>query len=190
MATTTENAPVVEGQPAQAAPLDPMTRVLGFMERMEARLTALEERQPAQFTPMRSEEDPRKAEIGTYQPPEALMKQSIKGLTRDGQQTSGNRGPMENPEYVSKLPPKYRPVFRSGARVRINPDAVVHGTATNADGPVSWRDALAKVKSPGDGEILAINYMRKTWEPKYTVFVRGLTPARGDGFSESELLPA
>ena len=161
-----------------------LDRVLNALEGLLARVENLETRQP-QYVPMRREETRRETMANTYQPPEALMAQAKKSLTRADQMASGNTGPLANPENIAKIPPQYRPVFRSGSIVRINPDSLIWGSEDRR-----WGEILAARQSDGVGEVLAITYMTKTWEPKYTVYVHGVTGQTGDGFRESELLPA
>lgn len=134
------------------------------------------------FVPMKRDTGPSLA--GTYEPPEALAARVMKGLTKAGDQVSGRVGLLSNPEYLKKIPPQNRPVFKSGDQVKINPEARIWGSDK------TWASILEARRVSGEGEILSIQYMTKTWEPKYTVHVPGLTRKDGDGFRESELLPA
>lgn len=155
-----------------------------MLEGLSERVQGIEERQP-KYVPMHHEVSPEKALAGTYQPTEAILKRAMKGLTRAGQTVSSSTGPLENPAILSKIPPQYRPVFQSGDTVRVNPEAEIWGGQGR-----KWSQVLAEVDSVGVGEVMSIQYMTKTWEPKYTVYVQGLTQRGGDGFRESELLPA
>ena len=174
--------------PAAYARLDELLSKVGDvaagLNKLNGRIEALEQK-PAtapQFVPMKRDTTPSKA--GTYEPPEAIQRRAMKGLQRDGDQTSGRTGLWNNPEFLKKIPPQNRPVFKSGDTVRINPDTPIWGSKR------TWGDLLADKGIDGIGEVLSIQYMTKTWEPKYTVQVTGLTRKDGDGFRESELMPA
>lgn len=139
-----------------------------------------------QFVKMKPAEDPRRDLAGTYVPPEAAMKRAMKRLTSHDQNASGGTSYLDTPAGRAKLPPQYMPVYRSGDRVTLNPDAPVWG-----GGGKTWGETLAiQGINPGVGEVLSVHSMTKTWEPKYNVVIPGLTRPVGDGFRESELLPA
>src|SRR3990167_4373856 len=173
--TPPDGPPVVENE-------GKLDRILNAIEGLAHRVDGLEARQ-VNFVQRKREKTGGEALAGTYQPPDVLKAQSLKGL-RAGQAASGSIGPLDLPENIAKLPPQYRPIFRSGQLVRINPDALVWGTTAKR-----WVDVLSDRHSSGDGEVTAIQFMTKTWEPKYTVYVEGFTGKTGDGFRESELLP-
>ena len=165
--------------------LDKVGAVADSVSKLSSRIEAIEQR-PAnvtQFVPMKPR-DTAPNLAGTYEPPEAIQRRAMKGLQRDGDQTSGRTGLWNNPEFLKKIPPQNRPVFKSGDTVRINPDTPIWGSKR------TWGDLLADKGIEGIGEVLSIQYMTKTWEPKYTVQVTGLTRRDGDGFRESELMPA
>lgn len=151
-------------------------------EGLTARLEAAEKQAPPKFVPMKQDSTPNVA--GTYDPPEKIKAKVMKGLTRTGEAVSGRVGLFSSPEFLKKIPPQNRPIFKSGDAVRINPEATVWR------GDKTWGEVLEAKHIAGVGEILSIQYMTKTWEPKYTVHVPGLTRKDGDGFRESELLPA
>lgn len=111
---------------------------------------------------------------------------------RAGEHGYFNSGPFDRPEGRAKLPPGYQPIFAPGDLVRVNPDALVFGSIDkrNPEG-VKWREHITKAGLGEDeavGEILGIAYIDSgTWEPKYNVQVKRLTPPQGAGFRESEL---
>lgn len=76
--------------------------------------------------------------------------------------------------------------FEAGDAVMINPETIRDG----ADRP--WSEVLTKVPAcNGYGEVLTVDHFsKKTGNWKYKVKFNGLTDRRGDGFYESELLPA
>lgn len=181
--------PVVAAAPAippvATAPFDNrLDRLLTLTEGLVDRVAALEGRsdQP-KFVPMKHDTSPSVA--GTYEPPEAIARRAAKGLKKDGDQVVGRVGLFNNPEYLKKIPPQNRPVFKSGDRVGLNPDSPIWG----GNGKL-WREVLEKLHIDGLGEVMSVQYMTKSWEPKYTVLIPGLTRKDGDGFRESELLPA
>ena len=162
--------------------------ILDSLKPLEEKVTLLSERleqvenKTPQFTPIRREPTSRETLADTYAPPEQLMRRVMGQVQRDGDTRTGQQGRMDDPNYLKTIPPKSRPVFRSGDIVRINPEALKWGSDRY------WRDILGE--RPGVGEVLARQYMTKTYEPKYTVHIPGITGVRGDGFRESELLPA
>lgn len=179
-------APVAVEVPAQP---DVLGRILDAVTSLAARVEQIEARGTAapsgpQFVKMQPR-DADKPAPEAYAPPEALKAQSIRSLTQDGQTVSRNVGPLENPKVLRNIPPAHRPVYRSGDLVLINPDAEIHGGEGKR-----WADVLAQKKSPGHGTVLSVQGHTRTFEPKYTVHVPGLTQRNGDGFRESELLPA
>ena len=198
MTTEATPAPAAKnkgGRPRRVAPtpaayarldelLDKVGAVADGVSRLSSRIDALEQKPASapRFVPMKRDTAPSVA--GTYEPPEAIQRRAMKGLQRDGDQTSGRTGLWNNPEFLKKIPPQNRPVFKSGDTVRINPDTHIWGSNK------TWGDLLADKGIDGIGEVLSIQYMTKTWEPKYTVQVTGLTRKDGDGFRESELMPA
>jgi hypothetical protein len=190
MTTELVEAPVKRkgGRPRKAISVSavPDPRVEALLKQVESltsRLEAAEAKGPSNFVPMKRDIKPSVA--GTYEPPEALARKALKGLQRDGDQVSGRVGLFNNPEYLKKIPPQNRPVFKSGEAVRINPDSPIWGGKGKM-----WKEILDEKGINGLGEILSVQYMTKTWEPKYTVQIPGLTRKDGDGFRESELLPA
>jgi hypothetical protein len=180
------------GQAAMQAPAlaqpDVLDRILDAVQGLAARVEQIEARGTVVSGPQFVKMQPRDADRPTpdvYQPPEALKAQAIKSLTQDGQTVSRNVGPLENPKTLRNIPPQHHPMFRSGDLVNINPDAEVWGS----DGK-RWADVLAQKKSSGQGTVLSVQGHTRTFEPKYTVQVPGLTQRNGDGYRESELLPA
>lgn len=167
-----------------------ITSTLGGMakllEAQNERLTKLEAERP-KFVPMkRPAPDPRR---GTYQPPEELRARGLASLQKAGQMAGGRIGPMDNPDVINMLPPEYRPVFMQGEVVKVNPEAVIHGSITKTlpEGR-KWGEILEEIGSDGVGQVMAVAYIRQSYEPKYRVLVPLLTPPNGDGFNESELL--
>lgn len=164
-----------------------LDKILGLLtplseqvQTLAERVTQLEGTKP-QFVPMRRLE--RTPHRQTYVPPQELIARARAKLKKAGDTASGRMNYLQDPEQARKLPPEYRPVFESGDIVRLNPDAFIFGRTTK------WGDVLAKQNCEGIGEVLTIQYITKTFEPKYTVVVPGLTRSNGDGFRESELLP-
>lgn len=157
-----------------------------LLEAQNERLVKLEAERP-KFVPMRRPDpDPRR---GTYQLPEELRARGMASLKKVGQMVGGRSGPMDNPDYIQMLPPEYRPVFMQGETVKVNPEAIIHGTITKLkpEGR-KWGEVLEEIGSDGVGQIMAVVYIRQSYEPKYRVLVPYLTPPNGDGFNESELL--
>lgn len=144
------------------------------------------------FVPMVREEQMSDRLAGTYQPDAVpTLKSMTSGLNKAGDTASGHKGALDRPGEIAKLPPQYRPKFRSGQMVRINPESWIWEGRDDEGNPKSsrrWGEMLTKLRIDGVGEILHIQMMDKTWQPKYTVFIRGLTKTTGDGFRESELL--
>ena len=176
---TDEQETSASASPTSPGGEDKLDRILGLLGGLAQRVEKLEGSQPQtpQFVPMRQQPRMRDAVAGTYQPPERLLHQEMRRLTQAGQSASGNVGPLENPDYIKKLPPQYRPVFRSGDIVRINPRSLVWGSER------TWEAVLLQVGVAPEnavGEVLAIQYSTKTWEPKYTVHVPKLTQGNGD----------
>ena len=187
MTTDKSVQPDTVGQEAMVAPLPTQVDVLGKLleavQGLTSRMERLESTAP-QFVPSISP-DMDKPKLETYVPPEALRRGDIRSLTQDGQTVSRTVGPLENARTLKNIPPAYRPFFRSGDLVRINPDATVWGSKGR-----KWRDVLAKTESEGVGQVMSVQLLTSTFEPKYTVFVKGLTQRNGDGYRESELLRA
>ena len=138
-----------------------------------------------QFIPMQKAQEPRR---GGYVPPEQLQANMKSLLGGASDEVVGGYSNIYDD-------PKRRPfpaVFRSGSQVRVNPDATVWGT----DPPRTWREAIASSKRKGlnvealYGEVYTIMGRSRSGEPKYKVVIKGFTSANGDGFRESELLPA
>lgn len=178
-------------------PLDDSGKLDLLLEQMGILRNRVEavEKGSTTFSPMRTVENSADILADTYKPPEELLAEARRSLTRAGQSVTGIMNSMEDPEYIKHLPPEQRPIFRSGSRVRINPAAFINGTEgyDSDDRPLTprpWSDVLKRRRSDGRGVVLAIQYMTKTWEPKYTVHVPGVTGKDGDGFHEHELLPA
>jgi hypothetical protein len=165
------------------APAIDVGKLLETIASLQERIDSMEGNAP-RFVPMKTEDDPRRQMANTYVPPQELWKRDVKSLTQDGQTVQRTVSPLENPAYLNNLPARFRPIFRSGDIVRVNPDKEIWG----AEGR-RWRDVLEKAKSDGVGEVVAVQHRTKTFEPKYSVFVKGLTPRSGEGFRESELLP-
>lgn len=182
-APTTE-APVVEPEPAPDSRLDRLLMLIESQQQTIAsisdRLATLEQGRP-RFVPQKKQDTHPTRD--TYMPPADLLKRARALLKKAGDSVGGRLNYLEDPEFARKLPPAYRPIFRSGDIVHINPDATIHGSDKN------WGEVLTAHKIIGTGEILAVQYITGNYEPKYTVAVPGLTRPEGDGFRESELLP-
>lgn len=182
--TTAAQEKMAKVRAARNPPQADVTALLGTISeqlgQLSQRIAAVEDRQP-QFRPM--QRAPARIAPEPYRPPEQLLKEAKANLRKEGDTASGRTNYLQNPEHAKKLPPEYRPIFRSGDTVRINPDAKVFGSDK------VWGDVLQTKNTPGIGEVLAIQYITKSFEPKYTVIVPGLTQRDGDGFRESELLP-
>ncbi len=173
--------------PPPASPTSPesqdLSELLVLVKAQAAKIEALESNQ-THFVPMKR--DPKPAE-GGYRPPEALQPRTL--VKKAGDETSGHTAIYDSPEYRDTLPARFRPAFTVGNLVRLNPDAIIHGTITddNPDG-LPWGQRL------GDhewvGEVLGTLSRTRSFEPKYRVHFQGLTGRNGDGFRESELLPA
>lgn len=159
--------------------------VLAFLERLEARVEGLEASGPSQFMPQLSDFDMPTSVANTYAPPSVkdLQATMIRSLNAAGQTVSRSIGPMENPAMLDKIPPKYHPLYRSGDLVRLNPGKALHGS----DKLIG--EMLDERGSNGKGEIVRIQGLTKSYQPKYSVYVQGLTTRNGDGYLESQLLP-
>jgi hypothetical protein len=181
----TNGVPVLDAEVAMDVPaaLSAMELIAESLDRINNRLENLEGTQTT-FTPMRPTQSP-SPKADTYVPPDQLMKRAMReGLKNAGDQVAGRSTYLETPGELAKIPPAYRPVFHSGDQVRINPEATIYASADKR-----WGEILQDRNIEGVGEVLSIQYITKTYEPKYSVFVQGLTRATGDGFRESELLP-
>ncbi len=136
---------------------------------------------------------PERPERQRYTPSDELRTRKLK--IHAGEKGYFNSGPFDRPEGRAKLPPGYQPIFAPGDMVRVNPDALIYGSVTTKEPEgKTWRQVLEKVGLDADlalGEVLGIAYIDSaTWEPKYNVQVRRLTPPQGAGFRESELVYA
>jgi hypothetical protein len=176
-------------EPPGSAPVavsSEISTVLDFLQRLEARLAAVESQSPITFVPQAVDSVPRDTLANTYIPPNvtALRATMIRSLNASGQTISRSIGPMENPEMLDKIPAKYHPIYRSGDLVRLNPEKQLHGS----DKLIG--EMLEEKASAGEGEIVRIQGLTKSYQPKYSVYIRGLTTRNGDGFLESQLLPA
>lgn len=160
-----------------------MAEILQRLQALEAENAELKAKQP-KFQPMQRIERPRS---GGYVPPEELRKRDMKELHSNGQMLARNLSVYDNPQRWADVPEQYRPVFQTGDLVAVNPEAQVHGSDK------TW----GEVSLPGGGtasqvvgEVVATLGRSRTWEPKYRVRIPGLTRSGGDGFHESELVPA
>lgn len=180
------------------APVDKLDQILEAMGALTARVAAVESSTPT-FTAQQRPEKAADRLANTYRPPESLA-EAKKHLTRDGQLISGITND-ELRDQIQAMKPEDRPIFGPGSRVRVNPDALIFGSDAPADAdkpddperpitPRFWRDVLKIRNSDGVGTVSDISLITKSYEPKYKVKVPGLTGLIGDGFRESELLPA
>lgn len=185
--TAAKEAPMEPGPPAPAPVAEPdkLDTVLAFLERLEQRVEGLESSSPSQFTAQVPERDPREHTANTYKPPSVQQLQAtmIRSLNAAGQTVSRSIGPLENPAMLDKIPPKYHPIYRSGDLVRLNPEAPMHGSDMLLG---TW---MEDNETDGRGEIVRIQGLTKSYEPKYSVYIRGLTTRNGDGYLESQLMP-
>ena len=119
----------------------------------------------------------------TYEPPDDLKVRSLK--LHQGESANGQTRWLDTDNGRAGIPNEYRPIFRPGDVVRLNPDINPWGSVK------TWGEVLPQIKDnpQGVGEVVCTMYMTETWEPKYKVQIRGLTTGSGDGFRESELLP-
>lgn len=79
---------------------------------------------------------------------------------------------------------KYGPKFRINQKVRLNPDADIHGTSG-----VKWGPHISESGKNGIGIIKKVSHLTDKGEWKYVVRIPGITQKNGSGFMESELLP-
>ncbi len=218
-AVSTENTMAANNQPepstASAPPEAPsedskLDAILQLVKSFDSRLETVENRTPM-FVPAPGPETSIEDRSDTYRP--EGFKGVTKGVAKDGDFDAGGIRSTDNPEYVRSLPPNQRPIFQAGSQVRLNPDAeiigaerpcdncdatgvktVEEGTVTCAvcDGNKILKPTWASVLKgkPGIGEVKSLQYLDKTWEPKYTVRITGITAKAGSGYRESELLPA
>lgn len=172
----------VSESPSLTQILQAVDRLAGMVQAQQAEIAELKGAQPKVVKMNRPVETrPR----NTYTPPEQLRAQAMQRLGRDGR-AYGRLGLLDDPKNVQALPPEYRPIFVVGDLVLVNPDAKVHGSDQ------TWAEVMERLHrdDPMEGEVMGVMYISDTWEPKYKVHVPGLTPPNGDGFYESELLPA
>lgn len=155
-------------------------RVLGLLETLTERVAAVEHVTPktVRSRPTKDESPP-----DFYVPPEELRKRGLASLKEKGQSVTMTQHLLDDPRNLTYLPPNLRPVFHPGDLVVLNLDAEIHG----GNGKL-WGEALGS-DSP-IGEVLGVLFMDKRYEPKYKVVFKTLTTSGGDGFRESELLPA
>lgn len=172
-----------------AAILAELRELKAVNQAQAAKLEQLESQRPRIVSAPR----PERPERQRYVPSDELRTRKMK--IRAGEKGYFNSGPFDRPEGRAKLPPGYQPIFAPGDMVRVNPDALIYGSVTTKQPEgKTWREVLEKVGLDADlalGEILGIAYIdSETWEPKYNVQVRRLTPPQGAGFRESELVYA
>ena len=163
-------------------------------ENMAERVAQLETKQPRIVPGPRPPSDPR---AGTYRPPDEIRARGMASLKKAGEQV-GARFSNDVEQTIASLPPEYRPAFREGDQVILNPDAIQFGSITQFDYKDSpypegrtWREVL----SPRNlrildivGTIQRVERITPTYEPKYKVVFPGFTAAGGDGFREAELI--
>lgn len=165
------------------------------LEDIAERTALLEAKQPRIVPGPRPPSDPR---AGTYRAPEELRARGLKTLQKPDQRVGG-RLSNDTEQAINSLPPEYRPIFREGDLVRLNPDALQYGSITQFDYKENtypegrtWREVLEARRSAHildiAGEVKRVERITPTYEPKYKVVFPGFTAAGGDGFRESELI--
>ena len=180
-----ERAEVKEAPQAETQHDGLLAAIEGLLDRrlgaLEDRLNKLEGAKP-RFTPM-ARQRPR---TGGYEAPEALRARGMRTLDTAGREVGNGANILDDP---ARRPRGFRAAFNVGDTVRINPDALMHGSDSKTWAEVM--DSPLMVDCEFIGEVRSLTGFSRTDEPKYRVVVPGLTPVpRGDGFYESELLPA
>lgn len=157
--------------------------ILGSINTLNERVTKVETATPRTVKAQR-EPTPNERKAGTYQRPDDLQKRMKLNRGKNGT-ASGREGLFDTSKGTDRLPPDYQPVFYQNQLVQLNPAACIWGSERH------WSEVLADKfqDEPMVGEVLGIQYITKSWEPKYKVHFPGLTAAGGDGFREAELLP-
>lgn len=159
--------------------------IAGAVGSLAERVAAVESSVP-KVVKMRRPTTPSEKKAGTYERPEDLTRSMRLNKGRDGV-SGGHQGLLDTAKGVRRLPPDYQPVFAQGDSVTLNPDSHIWGDETR-----TWKEIIETEfdGEPPTGEVMGVPYISKSWEPKYKVRFEGLTQPGGDGFRESELLPA
>ena len=179
---TTQPAPISPENPTLAASVDIAALIRAAVAEatapMQEEITRLRSAQP---TFIRAKAEPRREEP-TYTPPEDLTKKARQGLPA-GESAGATARWYDTARGRATIPQQYRPIFRPGDRIRINPESPIWGQADK-----TWGEVLAQTNVTnhlGEGTILGTMGMTATWEPKYKVDMPGGLP---EGYRESELL--
>ncbi len=156
-----------------AAVLDLSGKVDGVMERvgtLETKAVTQATSIP-QFVPMQHEDAP------TY-------KTAISELKGAGDAVSGGRQMVVGVDGFPR--PQELRRWPDGTIVRLAPDSVT------ANAIRAWRESGHRAPDPDtlQGTVVGFHFVGSQGDPKYKVRFRGLTPAYGDGFYASELIPA
>lgn len=168
----------------------------GQVGNVSQRLLEIESKQP-KFQPMqRQPRDPRE---GTYQQSEEIRARGMSSLKKVGQQVGGRLSNDTETMIGILAGLGMAPAFQEGDQVRINGDAIQFGSVTDfdyRDNPYpqgrTWREVLEERRQLRVldlvGEVLRVERITPSYEPKYKVRIPGFTPPEGDGFRESELI--
>jgi hypothetical protein len=148
------------------------------IDALRAQLAELQHRMPG----YRRMQPVRQNTQRSYEPPEDL-RAAAKRVGGVGSEGAGSSRWLDTPQGRAAIHPDYRPIFRPGDIVTINPNAAGWGN------PRTWGEILGDTVHGFVGEVVGTMFMTRTWEPKYKVSFAGMTHGSGDGFRESELLP-
>ncbi len=167
-----EDGPSVLDQ-IMAAVLDLSGKVDGMAERvgtLETKVTTQAAAIP-QFVPMQHEEAP------TH----TSAMDELKGV---GDTVRGARQKVVGVDGFPR--PNNLRQWPDGTTVRLVPDS------PTANAIRAWRESGHRAPDPDtlQGTVVGFHFVGSQGDPKYKVRFRGLTPAYGDGFYASELIPA
>lgn len=167
--------------PAQAAPdIAALIReaVREATAPLQAQISTLQATQP-KFVKLPPTRQPSRR---SYQPPEELRVQALK-LHR-GESATGQTRWYDTAMGRDSLPEEYRPIFRPGDIVRLNPETVAWSDTR------TWGEILGtrKTNPLGIGEVICTMGRTDSWEFKYKVSIPGESSGSGNGYRESELL--
>ncbi len=156
-----------------AAVLDVSGKLEGISERvetLETKATAQAASTP-KFVPMQHEETP-------------SYKTAISELRGAGDTVRGGRQAVVGVDGFPQ--PQSLRQWPDGTTVRLAPDS------PTANAIRTWRSSGHRAPDPEtlQGTVVGFHFIGSQGDPKYKVRFPGLTPAYGDGFYASELIPA
>lgn len=147
-----------------------VVKLLDRIDYLEEQLQQTTERIPSMFV----------GEENDYNPREVMS--NLESGMEDGLAAQMYFGTDSHkiPEMILR---NFGPKFKKNSRVRVNPDANVHGSDKK------WGELLRSSGSAGTGTVIQVSHLTDSGTWKYIVRVPGLTDKRGTGLMETELLP-